>query len=205
MKKHVMLVIVIACLPFVVFAQDDALQGQTLYTSNFIVNDVQRNFTYYMPLDYGKKEKYPLIIFLHDNGETSKTFIKNFGDIIQPKADTTASVIIYPDAVNHHWMVAAPDSPNDITFFSLLISYFIELYQADANRVYIAGIGRGGEMAAHLRCAMPARLAAVALFTKNKGENCADANSVNAINTHDKPNAADIENAIDFLLEHQKK
>jgi len=68
MKKFFQLVAFLFIFPFVAFCQEDSVKGGELYSSNFLIDSIQRNFIYYMPANYGKKDAYPLVIFLHEQG-----------------------------------------------------------------------------------------------------------------------------------------
>ena len=59
----------------------DAIPGQTIYSSNFNIDNIPRSCTFYIPLGYGKQETYPLVIMLHDKGSSAKSIIKTYGDL----------------------------------------------------------------------------------------------------------------------------
>lgn len=174
-----------------IFGQDDLLKGKEIYSSNFIIDGVTRNFTYYMPRHFGEKEQYPLLIFLHGTGSSSKQIIKNYGDQLHAKADEYDCIILYPDAVAGKWNAfadkdsAARNHINDAGFFSILIEYFINQYHADAKHVYVAGINNGGEMAYRLACNSPYKIAAIVPFaiTTEAAVKCNNTSAVIAMNT----------------------
>jgi polyhydroxybutyrate depolymerase len=134
MKTHTFLIL-LSLLNFrsFVYCQNDSLKGGELYSSNFLIDDIQRNFTYYMPVSYGKKDLYPLVIILHDTGKSSKDVIKSYGDKIHSMADSSGCIVIYPDAVAGHWndkmgeSFPATDTINDVALF-LFLSITLEMY-----------------------------------------------------------------------------
>jgi len=139
-------------------SQYEAIQPQGIYSSEFNIDNIARNITYYMPLNYGKFDTYPLVIVLHDANSSAKNVIKSLGDIIHEAADSNNAIILYPDAIAQHWnsktgaSFAATDSINDVGFISIMTDFFVQQYHCDAARIYVTGIGNGGSMAARLQC-----------------------------------------------------
>src|SRR5205809_549274 len=126
MKKLFFIILAVNAFYFSSIGQDEMLKEQSLYNSNFIIDGITRTFTFYTPFNYGKKDQYPLLIFLHAAGETGKILIKTYGDLIHAQADSAGCVIVYPDAINKQWnnTYTEKDSVNDIGFLSILIDYF---------------------------------------------------------------------------------
>lgn len=198
----------------ITFAQADSLKGGELYSSNFLIDNIQRNFTYYMPLNYGTKDVYPLVIFLHRQNSSSENAIKMYGISIHAMADTFSSVVIYPDAVNKNWNsgmnTTSNDSINDVGFISILIDYFRDVYHCDAKRVYVTGISNGGALAYRLACNIPFKIAAVSPFVSNMPEltaQCKAESSVAVTGTvsNENPSHTDIAQAWKFFMEHSKE
>ena len=123
------------------FSQYEAIQPQGIYTSDFNIDNIPRLITYYMPLNWGKKDLYPLVVVLHDSGSSAKKMIKSLGDIIHAKADSSDCVVLYPDAVAMHWnsKTGAPfpatDTINDAGFISMMVDFFVQQYQCDPDRL----------------------------------------------------------------------
>jgi polyhydroxybutyrate depolymerase len=218
MKKQLFyLLLILLNFQFVVYSQNDSLKGGELYSSNFLIDGVQRNFTYYMPANYGKKDQYALVIFLHDMGGSGKDLIKSYGNTIHAMADSSDCIIIYPDAVAGHWndkmggSFPATDTINDAGFISILIDYFRDVYYCDAKRVYIAGFSNGGELAYRLSCDISAKITAIAPFISNPEEaatKCNSSESVAIMNTNQtgkNPDQNDIVEAWNFFMAHTKQ
>ena len=170
-------------------SQDSDLRGGQLYSSNFLIDRIQRNFIYYIPLNYQKSTAHALVIFLHDAGGTAKGLINSYGNIIQTLADSTDAVVIYPNAVAGHWNDKTESSPatdtiNDVGFISITIDYFKQVYSCDATRVYVAGLFNGGKLAQRLTCDIPSKITAVAPFGSDDfAAKCNADNSVSIMNT----------------------
>jgi len=185
LKKLFFIILSINAFCFSAKSQDEMLKAQSLYSSNFTIDGITRTFTFYTPAEYGKKDQYPLVIFLHAAGETGKTLIKTYGDLVNTKADSTGCVIVYADAVAEKWNTshADKDSINDIGFFSILIDYFVQRYQCDAQQVYITGFGNGADMALSLACALPGKVKAIAPFFSTSSQVCNIPATISVMNT----------------------
>jgi len=150
----------------------DVIPGQTIYSSNFTIDGIPRNCTFYIPLNYSRQETYPLIIVLHDKGSAAKNIIKDYGDILHACADSNSTIIIYPDAVAGTWNDGTEkDSVNDAGYLSILADYFIQRYECNSKQIYVAGFGNGAAMAYKFACDLPVKVAAIASFFNqdNKG------------------------------------
>jgi len=149
--------------------QEASVKAKGYYSSDFIIDGIPRNITFYIPAGYGNKDIYSLVFVLHDAGETGKTVIKKYGDEFERLADSSISIIVYPDAVKGRWNThigntPVSDSINDVGFTNILIDYFVQRYNADAKKVLITGFYNGGDMCWRLGCEAHERIAAIAPF-----------------------------------------
>jgi polyhydroxybutyrate depolymerase len=134
------------------------------------MDGIQRNFIYYLPVNYGKQDMYPLVIFLHEENGSGKSIVKNYGSIIQPLADNSDAIVIYPDAVASHWNEkmgensTAKNTINDVGFISILIDYFRQVYGSNPRQVYVSRLFSGGKLAYRLSCDIPGKVTAIAPF-----------------------------------------
>lgn len=170
--KYALLIFFVFSVNIVCFSQQ-ALQGQTIYSSDFNIDDIPRNCLFYIPLNFDKTEDHPLLVMLHDKNSTVKSLIKNYGDAMHTIADSIGAVIIYPSAVAAAWNDgSAKDSINDVGYISILIDYFVQRYQCNGSQVYVAGIGNGASMALKTACNIPSKIAAVAALLFNGNPLC---------------------------------
>lgn len=217
MKKTVCLIVLLCCIKFLQ-AQTDALQAGQVYSSSFTIDGIARNITYYMPANYGKKDAYGLIVFLHAANSSAKNFIKTYGDIISAKADSADCIIMYPDAVAGKWddglsKFSLKDSVNDAGFVGIMIDYFVQVYHTDPKRVFVAGIENGGFMAERCACNISAKISAFAAL-KNEDDrikSCSYASVIAAMDTKNisltllqKLDRNTLYDVIDFLLAHPR-
>lgn len=206
MLKFVSAVLLSFCLSST-FGQYEAIQPQGIYTSEFTIDNIPRLITYYMPQNWGKQEKYPLVVVLHDAGSSAKNNIKSFGDVLHAKADSGNCVVLYPDAVAGHWNsktgdpFPATDTINDAGFVSMMVDFFIQQYQCAPERLYVIGIGNGGDLAKLMNCERPNKYAAVASINGSAAGNCASGANVTEVSA---PAKVALTPAWTFLMQHDK-
>jgi len=221
MKRKIFYSLLFIFFHFAAYSQNDSLKGGELYSSNFLIDGIQRNFIYYMPANYGKKDAYPLVIFLHEQGGSGKKLINSYGNTIQTLADSSDEVIIYPDAVAGHWnekigeSFPATDTVNDVGFISILIDYFKQVYSCDPKRVYVSGVLNGGNLAYRLSYDISNKITAIApfVFDMHEVENKCNSNkSVAIMNTsglmdssNQKINSTAIEAMWEFFMSKVKE
>lgn len=196
-----------------VFCQADALQPQVIYSSHFVIDELPRTVTYYIPLQYGKQDSYPLLILLHDDKNSAAGIIKRYGDFIHAKADSLGCVIMYPDALAGHWNSritnSLNDSINDAGFISIMLDYFVQQYHCDANRVCLIGIGNGGNMCYRFNCESNNKPVAIATINAsadiNNQPECRVIKSVPSMNFSKETDIkSGIEKAFRFLFTEHK-
>lgn len=203
MKVACLNIIILLCCLSSAYCQYDSLKPQGIYTSNFIIDQTPRNLTYYMPLQYGKLEDYPLLIFLHDKGSSAQNIIKKYGELIHAKADSVNCVVMYPDAVAGRWHIE--DSVNDIAFLTIMLTFFTQQYHCNANRIYLLGIGNGGNMCYHFICKSSSVVSAITSIQASSDwvseQNCLKKESVPILNITTETNIKSaISKSFDFLF-----
>ncbi len=191
------------------FCQYDSLKPKGIYTSSFIIDEIPRNLTYYMPQNYGKLDIYPLLIVLHDEKSNAMNVIKQYGDLIHSKADSADCVVMYPDAVDGIWKKGKnKDSLNDRMFISIMINFFVQQYHCDAAHVYLLGIGAAGNVAYQMGCERNSKITALAavrsINTKTDSLACASLATMPVANFINEGNGkAAVGKGCDFLLSHK--
>ncbi len=207
MKAFCLMLLLLLC-SSCILCQSSLLQPKGIYTSDFTIDEISRNITYYTPRNYGKKESYPLLVFLHDDTETAKSTIKKYGELIQNTADSADCVVMYPDAAFKHWnskvAASAKDTINDAGFISIMIDYFIQQYGCNPDRIYIAGIGNGGDMCLRFNCESTSQPVAIAVVNtvndKKNVEGCRTKADIPVLATREADIKTGIEKALQFLF-----
>ncbi|OHB48409.1 MAG: phospholipase [Planctomycetes bacterium GWF2_41_51] len=121
--------------------------------------ELSLKYLLYLPKDYEKSEKWPLIIFLHGAGErgTDLNQLKVHGipKIIEQKKDFPF-VVVSPQCPANGWW-------NDYTeHLKLLIDQIKANYKIDVSRVYLTGLSMGGFATWYMAERYPQDFAAVA-------------------------------------------
>lgn len=105
----------------------------------------------------------PLVIVLHGNGGTGPQ-MRRFTHL-DAIAAREQFVVVYPDAVGHHWNDGRPElasGVDDVAFVASLIDEMARRYAIDRHRVYVTGISNGAIMSYRLACELGDRIAAIA-------------------------------------------
>ena len=110
----------------------------------------------------------PLVIALHGNGSTGPqtATLTHLNEI----AAREQFVVVYPDAIDHHWNDGRPEFPadvDDVAFIRALIDELASRYSIDRKRVYITGMSNGAIMSYRLACELSDRIVAIAPVAGN--------------------------------------
>jgi polyhydroxybutyrate depolymerase len=129
-------------------------------TEQIVVDGMNRKMVSYIPAN-NKTGAMPLVIALHGGFATPRSMFR-LADF-RPIADKEKFIIVCP-ASKRMWHDGADNKGiDDVKFIDQLISYMIEKYHADPERVYITGISNGGFMTTRLACEIPNRITAIAV------------------------------------------
>jgi predicted peptidase len=113
----------------------------------------------WLPADYqkNKKEKFPLLIFLHGSGE-----IGNNIELVK-KNGPPSFIEQQPD---FPFITVSPQLPHgsrwDVTQLQLLLVNILKTYRVDTTRIYLTGLSLGGFGTWDWACAYPKQFAAIA-------------------------------------------
>jgi polyhydroxybutyrate depolymerase len=112
----------------------------------------------------------PLVIALHGQGGSGADFRRWAG--LDPVADREGFVAVYPDAVDGRWSYGRPiilpmpalgnETVDDLGFLRALVAHLVGRGIADAAKIYVYGVSRGGLMAFTMACALDDVIAAAA-------------------------------------------
>src|SRR5437867_1721750 len=141
MKKIVVILTVCSVLLvyFYLHAQIQTAKG-TIYVDNR-----ERNYIVYVPVNYEKSGRKSLLIGLHGGyGQAGgMSHLTGLNDL----SDLEGFLLVYPDGINRRWndgTETIPNDVNDVAFISALIDRLIAEYRVDPKRVYVTGISNGG-------------------------------------------------------------
>jgi polyhydroxybutyrate depolymerase len=119
-----------------------------------------RHFEEFVPTD---KPGMPLVIALHGRGSTGKQMERftHLDDV----AAREQFVVVYPDAIDHHWNDARAGQDtgiDDVAFIAGLIDEMAARHGIDRSRVFVTGMSNGAMMSYTLACALSDRIVAIA-------------------------------------------
>jgi predicted peptidase len=119
---------------------------------------VTLNYLLYLPADYDKQDKWPLILFLHGAGERGDNLdrVKVHGP---PKLIEHGKqfpfIVVSPQCPNGHWW------NTELVTLSALLDDIESKYKVDRDRVYLTGLSMGGFGTWALAGYSPDRFAAI--------------------------------------------
>lgn len=118
--------------------------------------EVALNYLLYLPKDYDKKEKLPLMLFLHGAGERGE-------NLEQVKVNGPTKLI--EQGKDFPFIVVSPQCPANSRWkhepLIALLDEIISKYKVDENRIYVTGLSMGGYGTWKLATEISDRLAAV--------------------------------------------
>jgi poly(3-hydroxybutyrate) depolymerase len=150
---------------------------------NITIDGVEREYFIHVPSGYIGSKALPLVYVLHDKGGNGENFYNTSGwNLLAEKENVfvvfpTASAYCLDgqdgsqtlnywnaDPVSEETFCVGTEVKNDVTFFLALFDKINIDYNIDKKRVYMAGFGNGGQMAAKAGFAMSDKLAALVEF-----------------------------------------
>lgn len=117
---------------------------------------VTMDYLLYLPKDYGQKNSWPLVLFLHGAGERGDNL-----ELVQkhglPK--------LIAEGKEFPFLVVSPQCPKDRWWqpqeLTALLDEIVEKYKVDQDRVYVTGLSMGGFGTWNLAVSTPERFAAI--------------------------------------------
>lgn len=183
MEKHSLwvllglaLLFLIACrLPWSPAAAPSLPQNQASSGRHTLLHDGRvRSYELYLPNDASRSEKIPLVIALHGAPGYGANMAEFSG--LRELAESEGFIALFPDGTSWqdphflNWNAgtccgyATDNNIDDLGFLRRLIERAIADYNADAERVYLAGFSKGGMMAYYFACRHAEHLAGIAVI-----------------------------------------
>jgi predicted peptidase len=124
-----------------------------------ITKTVSCQYLLYLPQDYGRKQHWPLILFLHGAGERGNdlNLVKKHGPprIVKERKDFPF-IVVSPQCPAGDWWAEKTE------VLINLLDDVIARYDVDKERIYLTGLSMGGFGTWALAAAYPERFAAIA-------------------------------------------
>jgi predicted peptidase len=119
---------------------------------------VSLKYLLYLPADYEKQDKWPLVLFLHgagERGDNLETVMRHGPPKLIAKGKQFPFIIVSPQCPNGHWW------NNELLTLSALLDDIESKYKVDKDRVYLTGLSMGGFGTWALAGYSPDRFAAI--------------------------------------------
>ena len=133
--------------------------------------NLEREFTIYVPTTYNKDSETPLLFNFHGYGSNAEEHIlyADFRDL----AEEAAFILVVPQGSllegRAHWNsdvgINNKSTTDDLGFVSLMIQEIGNRYNIDSSQVYATGMSNGGAMSLYLACGLSHEITAVASVT----------------------------------------
>ncbi len=138
-----------------------AQRGETGFLDRTVTLAGQRfRYQVYVPADYPKRRRWPVILFLHGAGERGTDGLRQttvgLGPAIRAHPERFPAIVVFPQAPPDSQWVGLPAE----VALAALDRTLAEL-RGDPGRVYLTGISMGGHGAWYLAYRHPERFAAV--------------------------------------------
>lgn len=146
----------------------------TLAKHTIDAGGLKRTFLTYVPR--GLPKDAPLVVVMHGSGENGARIRMATGHGFDRLADEHGFAVVYPDGYDGGWngcnivgdYAANTLNVDDVGFLTRVVDTLIAELDVDRNRVFAAGVSRGGSMALRLALEAPSGFRAVAAVSENE-------------------------------------
>ena len=116
----------------------------------------------YVPSNWTKKKKWPVILFLHGAGERGDDGLiqtqVGIGSAIRLRADRVPAIVVFPQCSKNRWWAEAQMQAQALKALDQTMKEF----NGDTVRVYLTGLSMGGHGTWVMASSNPAKFAAIA-------------------------------------------
>jgi predicted peptidase len=139
-----------------------AARTQTGFLDRTIrVENVTYNYQVYVPRQWNKQQKWPVMLFLHGAGERGSDGILQtevgFGTALRRYSDRFPMVVVFPQLPLHHdWL-----EPGTQQMALASLDAAIKDFRGDRDRIYLGGLSLGGYGTWSIAARHPRRFAAL--------------------------------------------
>ena len=143
------------------FTSSGRAQEQTGFLNRAVaVDGVDHRYQVYLPADYSRARRWPVILFLHGSGEQGTDGLLQtgvgLGEAIRRHAARWPAIVVFPQAPpGHRWH-------GKVAHLALTtLDRTLHEFSTDGDRVYLVGLSAGGNGAWNLAYRYPERFAAL--------------------------------------------
>jgi polyhydroxybutyrate depolymerase len=155
-------------------AQDSIVTGKS--TGQIKVDNTTRSFIVYLPENFNKAQKHPVIFLFHGGGSKAGSMLNiSRGTDFKSLSEENGIILVAPQGIEKSWNDGRKTKANklnidDVKFISQLLKYIIDKYSVDTTRIYATGISNGGFMVSRLGCEIGYKFAAIAVVAATMGK-----------------------------------
>ncbi len=151
---------------------------------SFLSSGTEREYHLYLPEEHQER---PLVVLLHGNGSNNDELLGLSSNITAPYrvwmeiAEENDLILVVPngsqgDSGKRGWNDCRNDAEgnpeeDDVDFISDLLGHLEDVYEYDANKVYVCGTSNGGHMAYRLAEELPSKITAFASIVSSIAAN----------------------------------
>ena len=141
-KRHLLFGLVLCSL---LAAPVTARQRDTGFLNRVVkVDGIEYRYQVYVPADWSKNQKWPVILFLHGAGERGKDGLFpseiGIGNAIRRHAERFPCIVVIPQCRKEGWWTHANMEAQVFTALDQAVKEF----QGDTQRLYLTGLSMGG-------------------------------------------------------------
>jgi len=148
-------------LPLVLSSVCVARQQTGFLDRTMRVNDVTYNYQVYVPRQWNKKQKWPVMLFLHGAGERGSDGILQtevgFGTALRRHSDRFPMIVVFPQLPRDHDWLEKPTQEMALETLEKAIKEF----KGDRDRLYLGGLSLGGYGTFSIAARNPGKFAAL--------------------------------------------
>ncbi|MBX9670900.1 MAG: hypothetical protein K2X93_25130 [Candidatus Obscuribacterales bacterium] len=145
------------------------LRGKSDYVDVVQVGNVQRKFTVHLPTSLNRSKPTPVVLVFSGLGMSGDSMIAVTG--LSGIANRNDFIVVYGESYNGEWEDGMKNRrADDVGYVNAVLTKLAQTVTVDNHRVYAVGLSNGGYFAQLLACAMPDKIAAVAVVASTAME-----------------------------------
>lgn len=130
------------------------------HTVTITVGDKERAFQLHVPASYAPGRAMPAVVAQHHRPGSAATMRELTG--FDAKADTEGFLVAYPEGVGGQFNAfGCCGAQDDVGFVKAVAAQLVERWQADPDRVFLAGVSNGADLSFRAAVEAPGVFAAI--------------------------------------------
>ncbi len=139
------------------------------YVDSVQVGSIQRQFTVHLPTNLNRSRPTPVVLVFSGMGMSGESMIAVTG--LSGIANRNDFIVVYGESCHGEWEDGMKNRrADDVGYVNAVLARLSQTVSVDQHRVYAVGLSNGGYFAQLLACAMPDKIAAVAVVASTAME-----------------------------------